>query len=360
LNLLRSIGPVAALQKLVLSSAAIANSLSADLNFQLISGEPEEQTCQRLLWKFGYTLPRYESDYSVLRDRISEFRTCVLQLPSRPSEQDRARVRASGVNLFVSIERFLEDLVAYNVWLMSSDHFGQTKFTYLRQDALESVSRKLGQSIVSGAQTLEWRNYGENTLGVLLAYLQRFLHWIKSAASYDKDSIMRNPADFPHYARHDDLRHFPFRHVELWADVRREMLANYHSILDRLWTQLSQSELASVRNALDHQRDEHLFPKADKMLACVTRLQDSIEIADQFRLVPKLYWCERWERHSGANVDYILTDYRGFKIAVSEPSLVSGRRPPSPNIPQIVAPIDLLNGGNSILNIPGSHAQPLQ
>ena len=96
---------------------------------------------RRLLWKLGFTLARYEDDYQLLRNRIAEFREVVLHLPQQPNEDERARVRSVGVNLFVSVEQFLESLLCFNVWLLSSDHFTGTRFVFTRQDAVASVSR---------------------------------------------------------------------------------------------------------------------------------------------------------------------------------------------------------------------------
>ena len=105
----------------------MTTSLGEALNIASLQGEEESEVCRRFLWKFGFTLARYEDEYAILRNRITEFRERVLQMPTQPDEHECARIRSVGVNLFVSVEQFLENLLCYNVWLLSSDHFTGTE-----------------------------------------------------------------------------------------------------------------------------------------------------------------------------------------------------------------------------------------
>lgn len=89
------------------------------------------------------------------------------------------------------------------------------------------------------------------------------------------------------------------------------------------------------------------FPPVDRILMCATRLQQAIDLADQFRLIPKLYWCDRWERDSSGHTQYTLSDYRGVPVGVSEPSLASPHRTLRANVAHVIAPLDLLDRANS-------------
>jgi hypothetical protein len=90
---------------------------------------------------------------------------------------------------------FLENLICYNTWLLTSDHFISPRFQYNKDDAHEAIIKTLGTEITSGAEKFAWNSDGSNTLGCLLAYLQAFRVWIKGLTSADKQLVARNPRD---------------------------------------------------------------------------------------------------------------------------------------------------------------------
>jgi hypothetical protein len=348
MNFIRLRGPEAAVDDFVLPSKAVTASICDQMYLKILPEEDHVGVRRRLLWKLGFTLARYEDDYQLLRNRIAEFREVVLHLPQQPNEDERARVRSVGVNLFVSVEQFLESLLCFNVWLLSSDHFTGTRFVFTRQDAVASVSRVLGTQVQSGEQVFTWSNSGANALGVLLVYLGAFREWLRSRRDADTSAIRRDPADYPHYSK-DTVYVFPFRHVEFWADIAPEVFTGYASVIDRLCGQIGQAELPSVRNGIDHKREEDSFPETDRMLACSSRLQEVLDIADSRLLVPKLFWAINAERDTYGNTSERLADYRNVTVSLWDPSPVVAKPGVYFGNPYIVAPFDFLNQPNSTL-----------
>jgi hypothetical protein len=341
-------GPAAVVRDLVLSSRAVTRAVSRQMRFSLRDGEDQTITVQRLLWKFGFSLPRYDEDCAVLRERLTEFTACALGLPKGPTEEDRARVRGIGVNLFVSVERFLEDVIAYNAWMMTSDHFLGTRFSYSRQAALKLVPTTLGTRVTSGDAAFEWKADGTNTLGCLLAYLEAFRSWLAARKNADPTSLARDVNDYPHYSR-DTLRVFPFKHTALWADCDSEALAAYVEIIDKICTQLAQAELAAARNGLDHKRDEEAFPDADRLVACAARLQQAVDAADERRILPKLFWGVHSEAWDDGNLCDTFEDYRGSAVSLWGTPCSSGIPLRHLAIPYLIAPVDFLRQPGSLL-----------
>ena len=341
-------GPEAAVRELILPSRDVTKSIAESLTFSVRTNESEDLTCSRLLWKLGFNTARYEDEYVLLRDRIAKFRKQVLQMSPDPSEDERASVRSCGVNLFVSVEQFLENMLCYNVWLMASDHFTGTKFQYTKQDALITVGQALGMEIQSGDETIHWATDGTNTIGALLAYFNAFRTWLKGRSDADKSDVKRREADYPHYAK-DTLLVFPFEHKQLWADTTPEIMAAYMDLLDKMAVQIAQSELTAVRNGLDHKREDNAFPSSDTMLACVSRLQQVVDMADSKRLLPKLYWCIKSEQDADGNVCDTFADYRGSTHSLWTPSPVCAAPKKMFITPYIIAPFDFLNQPNSIM-----------
>jgi hypothetical protein len=68
------------------------------------------------------------------------------------------------------VEHLLEEFIAFNVWLLASDHVNQTKFEYRFEDAVGAVSKTLGLSLRINDQDFAWRPSGGNVLGTLLVY----------------------------------------------------------------------------------------------------------------------------------------------------------------------------------------------
>ncbi len=348
MEFIRSHGPKAGVKELILPSRDVTSYIGEYLTFQIFPKEDEDATCTRLLWKFGFNLARYEDEYFILRNRIAQFRDRVLQMPPQPNEDERARIRSIGVNLFVSVEQFLENILCYNVWLLTSDHFTGTNFCFSKQEAESAVLKVLGAEIKSGDESLKWSAEGANTLGALLAYLQAFRNWLKERPNTDNSAINRNQADYPHYSS-DTLWIFPFEHTQLWADTDPRVMAEYVDLFDKVCIQIAQADLPSVRNGLDHWREENAFPEADKMLACVSRLQQVVDIADSKRLIPKLFWGVKEGRDADGNICYTFADYRDVSVSIWEPSPVFGGPKKSIGIPYLIAPFDFLNLPNSML-----------
>lgn len=345
---IRSQGPQLAVRDLILPSRAVTTAVSERARFSMIEGENEDHLINRLLWKLGFNLARYEDTHQILRNRIEEFKSCVLQLGAELSENEKAAVRSSGVNLFVSVEIFLEELVSYNAWLLSSDHFTDSNFRYTAEAASKAVLETLGASIESGTETFRWSIEGDNTLGSLLAYFQAYRAWLKERPDVNRTPLKRPQDDYPHYAK-DTVFTFPFQHTELWVDIPVEMFTAYTEIIGQVGTQLAQADLPLIRNGLDHKRPVDAFPASDQMLACVSRLREAVELADRYRLVPKLYWGVRSESDNHGNICDTFKDYRGNSVALWGPPLVMAGQRKSFGVPYLVAPLDLLNLPNTML-----------
>lgn len=347
-DFIRSHGPVSAVRELVLPTKSVTDKFGLDLVFNIHENEDEINICNRLLWKCGFNLARFEDEYTILRDRITEFRNIVLQLPKQPNESDQAKVRSIGVNLFVSVEVLLENILCYNMWLLSSDHFTGTDFSYSKNSALLSVSKTLGYEIESGLQLLRWSDEGHNTLGTLLGYINAFKLWLSTRISADKTALVRDKMDYPHFAN-ESVYIFPFKHTALWADIPVVMLTTYLEFFDKMCTQLAQADLAVIRNGIDHKRDEDTFPDSDKMLACATRLLESLDIADSMRFIPKLYWGVKSEVDADGNNCITFSDYRNATIVLWTPSPMRLEISMPLEMPHLIAPFDLLNLPNSSL-----------
>jgi hypothetical protein len=349
MDFIRSHGPAGAVKDLVLPSRDVTKALEADLWFKVEPQEKESESIAKILWKFGFTVARYGREQHILKQRTSDFKAAVLKLPSHPGEEDYAAVRSIGVNLFISVESLLQDVIAFNSWLLSSDHFSLTRFAYSKSDALIAVKRMLGDSIKSGGQTFTWDVGGHNALGTELVYLMALRDWLAGRPQADATTLLREETDFPHYWK-GEFVDFPFRHSELWADCSPEMLAEYSRLVDELYQQASQADFAGVRNGIDHKREEGDFPSSDRMLGCASRLEQIADMVDHRSLIPKLIWPTKMEQDSFGNITFSYEDSSGIVSNFKGPTSVLGlSHQYRPDLPYIAAPLNLLGLPNSEL-----------
>jgi hypothetical protein len=345
----RTNGAPQAYRELVLPSRPVFDYVCKSVDaWPGISRETAERQVAYLLWKTGFNEPRHHEFALRFRARLDQFREVLLGTLSIESEDDRERIRSSGVNLFVSAEEFLDGLISFNTWLLATDHFLKSKFVFSIADARRSVSDSLGTSLPGDGGDIHWNVAGDNALGTLLRYMDEMVRWIRSLEAADRTVVQRPKDDYPHYADHP-FRPFPFRHSQLWADANIGEFRRYVDGLEAIVKLVGRSELAYVRNGIDHRREEGRFPSLDKMLACVDRLKEAFELADVHRYLPKSYWLLRKATDRAGATEYEFRDHRDRPLSVFGPPAVSGLRAVGFKNPYVVAPHNLLGLPNAML-----------
>lgn len=345
----RNRGPADSIRELVLSSVALTKAVCEDVDVPVNRASAADNLAvDHMLWKFGFNPMQFDDSITRFKRRLSDFNQAILANTPIEAEDARGRVRAVGVNVFVSLEEVLDRLISYNVWLLSSDHFVSTKFKYSSVRARRAVPLVLGQSLSSGGTSLSWNPDGENPLGTLLRYLRAATDWIQSLPGKDRDSLRRSEQDLPHFAGDKHVM-FPFRHVTLWADADLGELQRHVDLFGRIVKLIEECEPANLRNGLDHFREAERFPSADKLLACVVRLGQSLELADDHRFLPKVFWLSSVKENRFGATEYDLCDYAGRLAVGYGPPLVSGLPPVSYESACLLAPGNLLGVPNATL-----------
>ncbi len=336
-------GPAEIVKDLILPSRPVAMSIAQELNLELLPNEEREQLVNRFLWKFGFDPSRYGEEYPRLRSRLAQFKEVLLRIGSIRTEDDREEVRSHGVNLFVSVEDMLTELIAFNVWLLASDHFIDTRnrFRYDARWALQSVARILGDRTEVDGVVFAWDEMGNNALGTLLVYLAGARRWMGSLREKDSTSLERRSEFFPAYIGDAEVV-FPFIHTALWADCDPKELASFVEGFDVIANRMLKANLAGIRNGLDHRRSASSFPTVDEMLDCVNYLQDAFDYADVNRYIPKAFWRVSRKIDRFGRRENVLCDYRGREVTIKEPTTVYHRGHLSSKEPVLVAPGNLL------------------
>ena len=342
MNYLRDSDLGTTVQDLVLSNPRVTQYFQDCLTGLELTGE-RQRDIDTLLWKAGFDLPVFMDGYgySRLRDRLTAFDEVVLSAGRPLTEDDMEGIRGIGVNLFVSVEAFIEELLAYQIWLLSSDHFVTTQFEYSHAQACSRVPDVLGTQVTAGSETFTWSVDGKNNLSTLLAYLSATAEWAAQLPSTDPEPLLRPTDDLPFYAEDPHLE-FPFRHTQLWADCDQEELRTYVGALEEVVKKVNRSRSAEVRNGIDHKRRKDEYPDPDTMRAAVMELRDALDLADTQRLIPKAFWLTSVKTDRAGRQIWELYDYRGRTLVLHGPNLTWRRPDYSYDQPKVVAPMNLL------------------
>jgi hypothetical protein len=345
----RTRGPEEVVREFILSTGYVTQAICSELGVPLKTiTSADKKSIDILLWKLGFNPVQYDEAIPRLKTRIQDLSQTVAAIVSIATESERERIRGIGVNLFVSIEDFLEQLLVFNVWLLCSDHFLDTKFAFDLDRARQCIPFILGESLEAGSGIVAWSTTGENSLGVLLRYLRASLDWMRTLKVQARETLIRPEKDLPHFAD-DPVMPFPFRHTAFWADTDPIQLERYVDGYERIVNLLEQAEPAFVRNGLDHHRTESSFPTVDKLLSCAARLGHAVDAADIGRYFPKPLWLMGKTESRYGTVEYQFSDYAGRSLAVFGPPIISGLPSVQYGYPFIMLPHALLGVSNALL-----------
>jgi hypothetical protein len=348
-NYIRKCGPCRTINDLVLSSSAITEYICNEITLSMKHvGSDVEFANDRMLWKLGFDPDEFDETIPRIKENLRDFNEIVLSLNPINSEQDRQLIRASGVNLFVYLEDYLDRYISYIIWLLSSDHFIENDFCFDIVNARASVSTILGDKISTDNACVTWSKTGENALGTLLIYLAESIKWISSLDQSSRENLIRKTSDLPHYIS-NECKPFLFRHTQLWADADSSELVKFKERFISISNLILQANLAEIRNGIDHHRDENTFPDNDKMLACASRLQQAVESADINRFFPKYYWLTFRKSNQYGIIEYRYIDYAKRELIIYGPPISSGLPRKIYKQPVLVAPFNLMSHPNSQL-----------
>jgi hypothetical protein len=343
----RKSGPQQSVRELILTSQPVTEKICQMLCIPISEiASRDESTISRILWKFGFEIPRHDDSLERFKKRLSSFESLLLEVDWSRGEVAREKIRSEGVNLFVSVEEFLDRLISYSVWLLASDHWKYTRFSYRLSSARLRVAEVLGSSIEGPDGRVSWKLNGENPLGTQLTYLSYLEQWLEGLN--DRDSYLVPNID--EELKDEFGRSFPFRHSVLWADSDTAELERYREQLRRVIKPIFSGDIAGVRNGLDHQRDSARFPTEEQLEICTNKLKQAVKLAEQGRLYPVTFWFEEEKEKVFGSTEFVFKAHNGTLFSLYRPSMVSSL----PNVtrirPIIIAPVNFLGSADGILH----------
>lgn len=266
------------------------------------SQESEIKLIEKIAWKLGFSINLYPSFIEDFWNNLSKFKADVF-LQSTYNEGDKSKIRSSAVNLFVSMEEILQQSLSFIAWALLSDHYLESKFIYVYEDARQFMISKLDNFEYSSDQFLKFDKSGKNTLFPLINGFNA-LTKLCDQIIIDKEKYKRKLSEFPSYYNNDPLKVFPFEHKIFLLDLKALEYQKIKTEIKSISSEFGKGKILDIRNRLQHNRED--FPSQQEILEAITSIEKSFSILENEGLYPNVYLFDK----------SITDEYKRTKISV--------------------------------------------
>ena len=295
----------------------------------------EELIIDKVLWKLGFNINIFPPFLEVFEERLAKFKKTI-SIGTSYGESDKEKIRSCAVNLFVSLEEILKHSLAFTTWVLLSDHLKNTRFKYNYAQATLFMTEILNGYKLNEETELIFDSNGKNTLYPLVEGFTALFGICDALLNEDKEKHKRNEAELPRFIGKTNLIDFPLFHDILLLDIKTSSYQSIREIGLKLTTEFNKNKVLSVRNSLEHDRDD--FPlKSDLINACDC-LQNTIEDIKISGIFPNVYLFKSLIKDKHNRVIKTFEDYSGKEITISELINYKGYPVPSTDNPIVILP----------------------
>lgn len=256
--------------------------------------------------QLGFNINIFPLYLSSLYENLSIFEADVLE-SNKYNELDKARIRSSGVNLFVSVEDTLQQALSYITWALLSDHYLDTKFSYTYDDARDFMVETLDNFEYTSGEFLKLDKSGKNTLFPLITGLLSLSKMCDSLLS-EQEKYVRPKSEFPEYYENAPLNFFPFEHKKLLFDIKPSELKALMNCIKGIVSEFGRGKVLETRNKLQHKRDD--FPNQRELLATISSLQIIYSTLEEQGIYPDVHLFERSITDEFNRTEITLSNYK--------------------------------------------------
>lgn len=286
----------------------------------------EDILIKKIVWKLGFDInihPSYLNDFWI---NFKDFKTVVLQ-SQKYNEDDKLKLRASSVNLFVSIEDILQQSLALTTWALLSDHYLDTRFKYIYENARDFMINELDNHQLSKDLIIKFDRSGKNTLFPLINGFRALL---------DKcDSILSNPLiykrhtkEFPSYYFKDPLIVFPFEHKKFILDILEQDYYELKENIKFILSEFGKGEIIEIRNKLQHNRED--FPTQEELIKSLNHIESVFSLIENESICPNVYLFKKSLTDEYNRISVTLENYKGTSFQYFFSIELNGSHIPTP------------------------------
>lgn len=314
----RTFTPEQVVRRLVLARRTNMISACTSLGIDEHRTWSDEDLIGATLWKLDF-MPATDRDGAKRFWQVHERMKQVTQTAGVSALVDQEAVRALASNYFVLLEEFLDDCLAFSVWALTNDHISSPRpFSYRASEESGRSFEKLAEyesSRDSGPETVRFS--GKNTLYELARGFGSLAGLLRTHAQ-SPEASKRGENDFPKFAAHTGLKHFPFRHRVPFLDLRPESQSVLLDVLDDVGRTLVAADVSGVRNDQLHFRRS--TADLGRLSECLNAVESSARRLEQSGLTRLLFRPLREQADEWGRRIFTLVDPRGREIAVARPS----------------------------------------
>lgn len=327
--------------KRILKEVVLNSAYQVSKTFEYLLGyfqmprsiEEEEQMIDKILWKLGFNINIYPSILQTFEIRLTKFRK-IIEASSIYGEADKEKIRSAAVNLFVSLEEVLKHALSFTTWLLLSDHYRETRFRYNYSEATTFMTQILNGYKLSDDTVLTFDANGRNTLFPLIEGFTALFSICDKYLNELKDENIRDESELPRFIGKTELVDFPLLHKKLVLDIKQSSYQKIRQIGIQINQEFNRSKVLSVRNALEHDREE--FPLKQELIMACDCMRNSINDIYEKGLFPNVFLFHSLLKDKHNRVIKTFEDYNGKKIAISELTNYKGYPVPNSESPLVI------------------------
>lgn len=342
---LRETEPLQVLQELVVTGHSWLSDVKAHLSPghypRPATKEDEEELLRRILWKLGFDVGIYPPTQRIFWDRLTRFEAAARK-HAGAGEQGNEKIRSAGSNFFVSLEDVLEKTLSYATWALLSDHFGETRFHFNSELARERMAEELNARQKGKEDPIRFDPDGKNTLFPLVAGFSILEGACREIIEEREREFPRADDEFPGYHGKTSIQVFPWKHTKLVLDLSERTKADILDILASVTKRLEKAGVASLRNRIEHRRED--FPRMEEILSVCEEVRDVISELEEHGLSPLIHY------FGGSDIDHRgqgeirFRNYADQERILFQPSLFYSSGLPGTAPPQVVSPVLRIRG----------------
>lgn len=281
----------------------------------------------KIVWKLGFNLISDGINLKEFWSHVEDFKKNV-NSSSFYNDIYKFNVRSSAVNLFVSMEKILQDSLSFTTWALLSDHYLNTSFVYSPENARNLMYSKLNNYEYTQDEKLILDKDGKNTLFPLV---QGFscLSKICSEIKEDRDKFIRHEKNFPSFYEKDPLITFPFVHDIFMLDIDEENFIKINNVLNKITSDFGKGNIINLRNRLQHNRID--FPTHTEMINAIQCIEEVFTYIEDYNIFPTTYFKYLTEIDAFQRTKFTLKNYKNDSITFFDSKELEGSNVHEPN-----------------------------
>lgn len=286
----------------------------------LLDPSKEDYYVNMILWKLGFEITVFPTYQSVFWKRNDQFLK-VIKNNQVFHEEGRELIRSSGVNFFVSLEEILDQGLSFISWVLLSDHYFSTNFTFTIEDARAFTSKMINDYNykINDTEYLRFDGEGKNTLYPLI---KGFAVIAEICQNYldSKEKYNRIESEYPSYYNKTDIYDFPFKHKALLLDLERADVNRILKLLNNIAHTLESKNISNVRNRIKHNRPIHEFPTISELDDICLAINEVVQKMELEGVLPTTYINSGTENDEFGRGFVKYKNYKGSSIYLSNSS----------------------------------------